>query len=125
MISMRLIKNLTNTEIDECNNLIDFNFNNNRFNDYTNVIIYIINNKIIGFIGIYDNLLNQLCTDIEYRRMGIASKLLDTCKKILKKPMSLFIDKNKESTEYLLNFYLKREFKIEFENDIEYKMTFK
>ena len=124
MISIKNINNLTNNEIIQCNNLINLNFKKNRFNDYKTVIIYIINNNIIGFIGIYDNLLNQLCTDIEYRRHGIATKIIDTCKKVLKKPIYLYIDKNTKTTEYLLYFYIKRGFTIDMENEIEYKMCY-
>tara|TARA_B110001450_G_scaffold49563_1_gene46172 strand:- start:1106 stop:1483 length:378 start_codon:yes stop_codon:yes gene_type:complete len=125
MISIKPVTNLTNNEIYNCNKIINANFEKNRFNDYKTVIIYKKNNEIIGFIGIYDNLLNQICTDIEYRRKGIAKELIDTSKKILKKPINLYIDKNKMNTEYLLNYYLKNEFKIEFENELEYKMIYK
>jgi|TARA_Y100000389_G_C17092272_1_gene331856 ribosomal protein S18 acetylase RimI-like enzyme len=125
MISIKPITSLTNYEIYNCNKIINANFEKNRFNDYKTVLIYKKNNEIIGFLGIYDNLLNQLCTDIEYRRKGIAKELLDTSKKIIKKPINLYIDKNKKNTEYLLNYYLKNEFEIELENELEYKMIYK
>jgi small nuclear ribonucleoprotein (snRNP)-like protein len=125
MISIKPITTLTNKEIYNCNQIINANFEKNRFSDYKTVIIYKKNNEIIGFLGIYDNLLNQICTDIEYRRKGIAKELIETSKKILKKPINLYIDKNKKNTEYLLNYYLKNEFEIELENDFEYKMIYK
>jgi len=124
MISVKPIKNLTNNEIIECNKLINLNFENNRFNDYKIVIIYKKNNIIIGFVGIYDNLLNQLCTNLEYRRMGIATEIINISKKIMKKPIYLFIDKKNNNIEYLLHFYKKNNFEIESENDIEYKMIY-
>ena len=125
MISIKPVTSLTNNEIYNCNQIINANFEKNRFNDYKTVIIYKKNNEIIGFLGIYDNLLNQICTDIEYRRKGIAKQLIDTSKKILKKPINLYIDKNKKNTEYLLNYYLKNKFEIELENEFEYKMIYK
>ena len=122
MISIKPVTSLTKKEIYNCNQIINANFEKNRFDDYKTVIIYKKNNEIIGFLGIYDNLLNQICTDIEYRRKGIAKELIETSKKILKKPINLYIDKNKKNTEYLLNYYLKNDFEIELENEFEYKM---
>jgi hypothetical protein len=40
-------------------------------------------------------------------------------------PIYLFVDKNKSTTEYLVNFYKKHEFDIEYENDVEYKLGYK
>ena len=125
MISICLVNNLTTEQKIQCNELIDNNFKVNRFNDYTNVVIYILGNNIVGFVGIYDNLLNQLCTSIENRRSGVATKIINTCIKTIKKPINLFIDKDKETTDYLLSFYTKRKFEIEYENDVEYKMIYK
>jgi|TARA_Y100000389_G_scaffold168894_1_gene174823 citrate lyase synthetase len=125
MISFKLLKNLSEKEYEECNNLINSNFKNNRINENKNVIIYTNNNEIIGFIGIKDNTLNQLCTSIEYRRIGVATKIIETAKKMLKGELILYIDKNKENTEYLLYYYDKKGFKIFEENNIEYKMIYK
>jgi hypothetical protein len=40
-------------------------------------------------------------------------------------PIYLFVDKNKSTTDYLVNFYKKYDFVIDVENDIEYKMIYK
>ncbi len=125
MLSIKYVNNLSDKEINECNKLINFNFKTNRFKDYVNVIIYKINNEIIGFVGIYDNLLNQLCINLDYRRKGIATEIINISKKFLKKPIYLYIDKQKENTDYLLHFYIKNKFIIELENEIEYKMIYK
>lgn len=122
MIIYKLVKNLTEKENNECNILINENFEKNRFTDYKYVIIYKIKNNIIGFIGIYENLLNQICTNIEYRRKGIAKEMIETAKKMLKGDIYLYIDKKKKGTEYLLNYYEKNGFEIIIENEIEYKM---
>lgn len=125
MIIYKLVKNLTENEKEECNKLINENFEKNRFIDNKYVIIYKKNNKIIGFIGIYENLLNQICTNIEERRMGIGTEMINTAKKMLKGNIYLYIDKNKKNTNYLLNYYEKNEFKKEIENEIEYKMIYR
>ena len=62
MISICLVSNLNDLQKKQCNELINNNFGENRFNDYINIVIYIIGNNIVGFVGIYDNLLNQLYT---------------------------------------------------------------
>ena len=125
MIVYKLVKDLNEDEIFRCIKLINSNFNKNRFNTYTSVIYYIIGSDIIGFIGISDNYLNQICTNVNYRNRGIASKMISKAKEELgSEPIYLFIDKNKSTTEYLVNFYKKYEFVIEYENDIEYKMRY-
>ena len=125
MITHKLVSNLNNKQIIQCNDLINKSFETNRFNDYKYAVIYTNNDKIIGFVGIYDNLLNQLCTSLEYRKRGIATKIIDTCKEILNRPFYLYIDKLKENTIHLLNFYNKNKFIIDNENEYEYKMVYR
>ena len=62
MISHKLISNLDKKQIIQCNDLINKSFKTNRFQDYKYAVIYTKNDMIIGFVGIYDNLLNQLYT---------------------------------------------------------------
>jgi len=120
------MKDLNEDEITRCMRLINANFKNNRFNTYSSIIYYVIGSDIIGFIGINDNYLNQICTNVNYRNRGIASKMIIQAKEELgAEPIYLFVDKNKSTTEYLVNFYKKCEFNIEYENDIEYKMIYK
>lgn len=125
MITHKLVSNLNNKQIIQCKDLINKSFKTNRFNDYKYVVIYTKNDKIIGFVGIYDNLLNQLCTSLEYRNQGIATKILVACKQVLNLPIYLYIDKMKENTIHLLNFYTKNKFIIENETEDEYKMIYK
>ena len=120
------MKDLNEDEIFRCIRLINANFKNNRFNTYSSVIYYVIGSDIIGFIGINDNYLNQICTNVNYRNRGIASKMICKAKEELgAEPIYLFVDKNKSTTEYLVNFYKKHEFIIEYENDVEYKLGYK
>lgn len=125
MIVYKLIKDLSEEEIFRCIKLINSNFRTNRFHSYTSVIYYIIGSDIIGFVGISDNYLNQLCVNVNYRNRGIAMQIINKSLDILEKPVHLFVDKNKSNTEYLLEFYKKKGFSIEYENDIEYKMIYK
>jgi len=125
MIVYKLVRDLNEDEIFRCIRLINSNFKKNRFNTYSSVIYYIIGSDIIGFIGISDNYLNQVCVNINYRNRGIASQLLQKSKEILQESIYLFIDKNKSNTDYLVNFYIKNGFLIDLENDVEYKMIYK
>jgi GNAT superfamily N-acetyltransferase len=124
MILYQNVQNMSSKDIIQCKVLIDANFSENRFEDYIKTITYKKNNAIIGFVGIYDNLLNQLCTDKEYRNQGIATRILNVAKQTMKTPIFLFIDKNKQNTQYLLKFYFSNGFYIDYENDVEYKMRY-
>jgi ribosomal protein S18 acetylase RimI-like enzyme len=125
MIIYKLIKDLTEDEIFRCIKLLNSNFKKNRFNTYNSIIYYIIGSDIIGFVGISDNYLNQLCVNSNYRNRGIATGLINKSKEILQDTIHLFVDKNKSNTEYLVKFYEKNDFIIEYENDIEFKMIYK
>jgi ribosomal protein S18 acetylase RimI-like enzyme len=125
MIIYKLIKDLTENEIFRCIKLLNSNFKKNRFNTYNSIIYYIIGSDIIGFVGISDNYLNQLCVNSNYRNRGIATGLINKSKEILQDTIYLFVDKNKSNTEYLVKFYEKNDFIIEYENDIEFKMIYK
>jgi N-acetylglutamate synthase-like GNAT family acetyltransferase len=130
------IKNklLKEQEKNNINNLLLSCFSNSRLETYHEVIYYQIENNIVGFLGLhnYDNysVVNQLCVNYNYRNKGIASLLLKYLDDKLSTDIILFIDKNKESTEKLYNFYLNKGF-IEADEDhyynidakkIEYKM---
>jgi ribosomal protein S18 acetylase RimI-like enzyme len=124
MIVIKSKAQLTYDETSKCNQLIEENFGNSRLPTYEKVIYYILENKIVGFVGICDNYLNQLCTDINYRNQGIASELIESARNMLGGTIYLFINKTKDraDTDNLLKFYTKRNFNIEFENEVEYKM---
>jgi ribosomal protein S18 acetylase RimI-like enzyme len=128
MIVIKSKTELTCEEIAKCNKLIEDNFGNSRFETYEKVIYYIIEDEIVGFVGISDNYLNQLCTDINYRKRGIASEIIESAKGILGGTIYLFINKNNKDNkdnkdvDILLKFYVKLNFNIEYENEVEYKM---
>tara|TARA_B100001758_G_C17782596_1_gene290630 strand:- start:89 stop:466 length:378 start_codon:yes stop_codon:yes gene_type:complete len=123
MIIIKKIIDLNRFELIKCNTLIMENFSYNRIDTYETVLLYKVKNNIIGFLGIsYDNYLNQLCVDFNYRNKGYATKLLNTACDILSSPVYLYVDKYKYNTELLVEFYKKNGFAIEYENDVEYKM---
>jgi ribosomal protein S18 acetylase RimI-like enzyme len=108
-------------ELKKCIILINNNFKSNRISEYYKLILYKKNNKIIGFIGINDNYLNQLCVDINYRNKGIATLLLSVARQHLKGTIYLFVDKN-GNEDKLIKFYIKNGYSIEYENNEEYKL---
>jgi GNAT superfamily N-acetyltransferase len=146
MISIKKLNELTQKEIIEINNLISICFATNRLKTY-NIIIYyknIIDDNIIGFIGLQNNkykyinkdiiILNQLCVKYEYRNRGIATYILNFLKNIYENIIYiLYIDKNKNNTKILYNFYIKNGFQeinnkilkkinINYDKKIEYLM---
>lgn len=129
-IDVKNLNELTIEERREINELILSNFQKSRLNTYENIYYYTYNNnsinknKIIGVVGVYYInkylSLNQLCIHKDYRKKGLATRLLSyITDKYKNSSIILYIDKNKENTEYLFNFYLRRGFK-----EISYLKTF-
>ena len=130
------INEITKKEKEEINKFILKNFKISRIKFYEKIIYYKDNNKIIGFAGLYyiDKYIsiNQLCIDYNYRNKGLATSILNLISDIYNTTsIILYIDKNKENTNYLFNFYIKRGFKeidylksfnLSYERDIEYLM---
>jgi len=132
-----IIIHTTNLSIELKNNLNDFilqSFEKSRIDDYTYFIYCKNYGIIIGFVGLYyiNNYLsiNQLCVHPNHRNKGVATSILNFIRKIYNKShLILYIDKNKSSTNYLHDFYLKYGFKdmndiknLSFNEDNEYLM---
>jgi ribosomal protein S18 acetylase RimI-like enzyme len=123
-------QNLNKKLILKINNLILQNFKTSRLNTYETLIYKMIDNEVVGFMGLhkyYDNnnndyiSINQLCVDINYRNQGIATELLNSLPDNEK--YILFIDKNNDNSHLkLIDFYKKRGFILSSENNIEIKM---
>ncbi len=127
--------NISNIIKEKLNDFILEYFENSRINDYEYFVYCKDKGIIIGFVGLYyinNNLsINQLCIHHNFRKKGIAISILDFIKKIYKNTnIILYIDKNKSTTDYLHNLYLKYGFKdiidnpnnLPFDNDKEYLM---
>ena len=125
MIVKKKLVELDIEEKDKINCLILSCFSNSRLESYDEIIFYLLENNIIGFIGLNIDInfinINQLCVKYNYRNKGIATKLLKYIEEFSTTNLILYVDKNKNNTEKLYNFYLKRGY-IGEENEIEYKM---
>jgi len=122
-------KKLVELEIEEkekINYLILSCFSNSRLESYDEIIYYLLEDNVIGFIGldigINFTFINQVCVNSNYRNKGIASMLLKYVEDNLTTTLILYVDKNKNNTEILYNFYLNRGYSGE-ENNIEYMMV--
>lgn len=128
-ITMIVKKKLVEIDIEEkekINSLILSCFSNSRLDSYDEIIYYLFEDNIIGFIGLNIDInkinINQLCVNNNYRNKGIATILLKYIEEFSTTNLILYVDKNKNNTEELYNFYLKRGYTGE-ENEIEYKMS--
>jgi len=126
MIVKKKLVELDIEEREKINYLILSCFINSRLESYDEIIFYLLENNIIGFIGLNIDInfinINQLCVKYNYRNKGIATKLLKYIEENSTTNLILYVDKNKNNTEKLYNFYLKRGYNAE-ENEIEYKMS--
>jgi len=100
----------------ELNDFILQSFQKSRIDDYEYFVYCKEKGIIIGFVGLYyinNNLsINQLCVHPNYRKKGYATNILNFIKNFYKNShLILYIDKNKENTEFLHQFYLKNGFK--------------
>jgi GNAT superfamily N-acetyltransferase len=126
MIVRKKLVELDFEEKEKINYLILSCFSNSRLESYDEIIYYLLEDTIIGFIGLNINIdfsfINQLCVNYNYRNKGIATMLLKYVEDSLTTNLILYVDKNKNNTENLYNFYKNRGYTEE-ENEIEYKMT--
>lgn len=126
MIVKKKLVELDIEEKEKINCLILSCFINSRLESYDEIIFYLLEDNIIGFVGLNIDInfinINQLCVKYNYRNKGIATILLKYIEEFSTTNLILYVDKNKNNTEELYNFYLKRGYIAE-ENEIEYKMT--
>ena len=123
IIHIKRVNELDKKERLDINNLILENFEKSRLKTYETVIYYSYNNNIIAFVGLYFInkylSLNQLCVHKNYRKNGLATNLLKIIDNLyFSISQILYIDKNKDTTNYLFNFYSKNGFK-----EIDYLKT--
>jgi GNAT superfamily N-acetyltransferase len=126
MIVKKKLVELDIEEKEKINCLILSYFINSRLESYDEIIFYLLEDNIIGFVGLNIDInfinINQLCVKYNYRNKGIATILLKYIEDLSTTNLILYVDKNKNNTDKLYNFYLKRGY-IGEENEIEYKMT--
>jgi len=126
MIIRKKLSELSDDDKDKINQLLLSSFTKSRLDTYDEVIYYIRNENIIGFVGIQLDskklTVNQLCVHANYKNNGIGSMLLKYIENNFQSTLILYIDKNKENTEELYKFYIQRgyeENKIDNQNNIE------
>jgi ribosomal protein S18 acetylase RimI-like enzyme len=136
IIHIKRVNELDKKERLDINNLILENFEKSRLKTYETVIYYSYNNNIIAFVGLYFInkylSLNQLCVHKNYRKNGLATNLLKIIDNLyFSISQILYIDKNKDTTNYLFNFYSKNGFKeidylktlnLTYDKEVEYLM---
>lgn len=136
IIHIKRVDELNKKERLDINNLILENFEKSRLKTYETVIYYSYNNNIIAFVGLYFInkylSLNQLCVHKNYRKNGIATNLFKVIDNLyFSISQILYIDKNKDTTNYLFNFYSKNGFKeidylktlnLTYDKEVEYLM---
>lgn len=127
---MIILKNSTDINDDIREKLNEFilkSFNETRLYTYDKVVYYSndSNQTTIGFLGINDFdetiLISQLCTDVNYRNKGIATKLLEFIEISFNSNLILYI-KNDSNYKKLYDFYTKRGFIEVYKDSIKYKM---
>lgn len=136
IIHIKRVNELDKKERLDINNLILENFEKSRLKTYETVIYYSYNNNIIAFVGLYFInkylSLNQLCVHKNYRKNGLATNLLKIIDNLyFSISQILYIDKNKDTTNCLFNFYSKNGFKeidylktlnLTYDKEVEYLM---
>ena len=64
--------------------------------------------------------LNQLCVEEGHRNRGVASSILEFVSRWYPQDLILYVDKHREGTDYLLEFYCARGFRVLFTSHVEF-----
>ena len=109
-----MIRSITDKDLFEVNNLLQiFNVEYKESKDFTNILVYEENGKIIGVLVyslIYDRIeIEYIVVNDEYKKLGIGSKLLKYIEKDDIKNITLEV---RESNEVAINFYKKNGYEI-------------
>ena len=109
-----MIRSITDKDLFEVNKLLQiFNVEYKETKDFTNILVYEKDGKIVGAIVyslIYDRIeIEYIVVSDEYKRFGIGSKLLKYIEKDGIKNITLEV---RESNEVAINFYKKNGYEI-------------
>ena len=109
-----MIRSITDKDFFEVNNLLQiFNVEYKESKDFTNILVYEENGKIIGVLVyslIYDRIeIEYIVVNDEYKKLGIGSKLLKYIEKSGIKNITLEV---RESNVVAINFYKKNGYEI-------------
>ncbi len=109
-----MIRSITDKDLFEVNNLLQiFNVEYKESKDFTNILVYEENGKIIGVLVyslIYDRIeIEYIVVNDKYKKLGIGSKLLKYIEKSGMKNITLEV---RESNTAAINFYKKNGYNI-------------
>ena len=109
-----MIRNITDKDLFEVNKLLQiFNVEYKETKDFTNILVYEKDGKIVGAIVyslIYDRIeIEYIVVSEEYKRFGIGSELLRYIEKDNINNITLEV---RESNEVAINFYKKNGYEI-------------
>ncbi len=109
-----MIRSITDKDLFEVNNLLQiFNVEYKESKDFTNILVYEENGKIIGVLVyslIYDRIeIEYIVVNDKYKKLGIGSKLLKYIEKSGIKNITLEV---RESNGVAINFYKKNGYEI-------------
>ena len=109
-----MIREITDKDLFEVNQLLQiFNVEYSSLNDFTKIVVYEKNNKIVGALVyslIYDRIeIEYIVVSDEYKRFGIGTKLL---KYIEKKGITNITLEVRESNTVAINFYKKNGYEV-------------
>lgn len=109
-----MIREITDKDLFEVNQLLQiFNVEYSSLNDFTKIVVYEENNKIVGALVyslIYDRIeIEYIVVSDEYKRFGIGTKLL---KYIEKEGITNITLEVRESNTVAINFYKKNGYEV-------------
>ena len=109
-----MIREITDKDLFEVNQLLQiFNVEYSSLNDFTKIVVYEKNNKIVGALVyslIYYRIeIEYIVVSDEYKRFGIGTKLL---KYIEKKGITNITLEVRESNTVAINFYKKNGYEV-------------
>ncbi len=109
-----MIREITDKDLFEVNQLLQiFNVEYSSLNDFTKIVVYEENNKIVGALVyslIYDRIeIEYIVVSDEYKRFGIGTKLL---KYIEKEGITNITLEVRESNDVAINFYKKNGYEV-------------
>ena len=129
MITNRALGGLAEGEWGQVETLLLSVFGASRLGEFENVVCFWRGEKVVGCVGLntvrcvgLNNrlCLNQLCVEEGHRNTGVASSILEFVSRWYPQDLILYVDKHREGTDYLLEFYCARGFRVLFTSHVEF-----
>ena len=121
------IQPLSNPTMSRVANLISTYFTHTNYNEATAVVVAQSNGKLIGACLIKESHdkshIMKLCTHHDFRKRGVATRLIEYVTTEFKGPLALHVDRNFRHDD-LVSFYKRRNFKVHSESDKDTEMQY-